>query len=499
MNIAELIEAATLADGPGPVPVSPVSPGGVDPLGLRQINFGLMDLVLPNLNNVARRLRPFIMLTWSWRRVRQIVESEGHGGDTDERMRDFVDRLEAIYTWSQFLVDPAPDIPGGQALQPLIQAEGEYRFGGPAWVAIRNQRRSSTGLISPLNYGPGLRLMGWLEPAGAIGVFRPNAALGLALDAFEASFRAELTHPAFCDLGEVVVAQDDVRRWGSLWSLNDVTSEERDAGFGRLAGPNAPQDRREGLALVRAAHASLAEPDVDPSRIRRRMADPVEQWSADGSISRAARRWRRVQVRQVFRLAMESLLHWLIGALHDVPLESRSLAKRFLSKVSGAGAFEETLPWLQSLAPAHHPIDHLEALYGALRAENSEDLPLAIAAAVAFCIEEAPAREESFERFDRLPLTRAAREAELWAHQAPDAFMMRVIETWVLAQHAYWCVGRGLADARGGGKTLLRLKIVMDEGGWTLTPGTGQGSPPVATPDRLESAIGLLKESGRLP
>jgi hypothetical protein len=82
---------------------------------------------------------------------------------------------------------------------------------------------------------------------------------------------------------------------------------------------------------------------------------------------------------------------------------------------------------------------------------------------------------------------------------APAEFMARVLEIWVLAQHAYWCVGRSLADARSRGKTLLRLKVVMDEGGWTLTPGTRPGNPPIATPDRLESAVGLLTECRRLP
>lgn len=33
--------------------------GGVDPLGLRQINFDLMNDVFPGLNNVARYIRPF--------------------------------------------------------------------------------------------------------------------------------------------------------------------------------------------------------------------------------------------------------------------------------------------------------------------------------------------------------------------------------------------------------------------------------------------------------
>jgi hypothetical protein len=98
-----------------------------------------------------------------------------------------------------------------------------------------------------------------------------------------------------------------------------------------------------------------------------------------------------------------------------------------------------------------------------------------------------------------LPLSRARREAESWRELSPAGFVGRVLEIWIMAQHAYWSVGRGLADARNRGKTILRLRIVMDEGGWTLTPGTTrQGNPPEPTPDRLETATNLLVECGRL-
>jgi len=58
-------------------------------------------------------------------------------------------------------------------------------------------------------------------------------------------------------------------------------------------------------------------------------------------------------------------------------------------------------------------------------------------------------------RFSR----RGARQA---AAGSIDEFVRHVIESWVLAQHAYWSVGRGLGDARAGGKVLLRLKIILD-------------------------------------
>jgi hypothetical protein len=59
VSLAKLAQAAAEADDPGFASPSIPKPGGVDPLGLRQINFDLMDMVFPGLNNVARYLRPF--------------------------------------------------------------------------------------------------------------------------------------------------------------------------------------------------------------------------------------------------------------------------------------------------------------------------------------------------------------------------------------------------------------------------------------------------------
>jgi hypothetical protein len=75
-------------------------------------------------------------------------------------------------------------------------------------------------------------------------------------------------------------------------------------------------------------------------------------------------------------------------------------------------------------------------------------------------------------------------------------FVRHVFESWVLAQHVYWSVGRGLADARAQGKTLLRLRVILNEGGWTLAPGASRGSAPRPTPDRLQTMVSLALECG---
>ena len=68
-TLAELADAAAKADSPRFATSRRADSGGVDPLGLRQINFDLMDRVLPGINNVGRHLRPFVVTTWAWRRA----------------------------------------------------------------------------------------------------------------------------------------------------------------------------------------------------------------------------------------------------------------------------------------------------------------------------------------------------------------------------------------------------------------------------------------------
>jgi hypothetical protein len=76
-SIADLTATAASSEGPFFVPPIAYKFGGVDPLGLRQINFDLMDQVLPGLNNVARHVRPFVVVSWAWHRAIYIAKTQG--------------------------------------------------------------------------------------------------------------------------------------------------------------------------------------------------------------------------------------------------------------------------------------------------------------------------------------------------------------------------------------------------------------------------------------
>src|SRR5215475_10097588 len=157
VSLAELASAAFANTGPVSVPPTTPRLGGVDPLGLRQINFDLMDQVLPDLNNVARHIRPFVVTTWAWRRAAQLAKERGSKKVfVDGGLQDFVDRIEVIYSWSQFLRDGAAELPGRRVLQPLLKSDS-YRFGGSNWKKRREARRDSTAFSAAVNYGPTLK------------------------------------------------------------------------------------------------------------------------------------------------------------------------------------------------------------------------------------------------------------------------------------------------------------------------------------------------------
>lgn len=471
--------------------------GGVDPLGLRQINFDLMDQVFPGLNNVARHIRPFVVVAWAWRRANQLAKNQGTRTIPIDNLRDFVDRIEVIYVWSQFLKNLSSDLPGRQVLEKLLQAK-EWTFGGPNWRQRRQTRRYSTALTAPINYGPALKMLGWVQAhPDHPEILIPTAAAAPALDAFEGRIVDRLDHPAFTKFGSVTVTAAEARGWSKAWALEKVTKAEADTMNEMLLGSGAPMCRQLGgeLMLAAAAHVSNTEIDV----LRRTMAGPPSRFKPAAHLLNTRGAWRIVQVRQLFRLSLEALLYWIVTNLEDKPKSTDALVDLFLARLPSSMRNANARKWLAAVLPlTAGPTELMKEIEDSLAVPSSSDLPRTIIRGIAFCLAESPEQENHFERPERLPLFRARREAAAREKGSTRDFVRHVFESWVLAQHVYWSVGRGLADARAQGKTLLRLKVVMDEGGWTLAPGISGGSRPLPTADRLQTIVSLAAECGLL-
>ncbi|MFC5862169.1 hypothetical protein ACFPT7_07685 [Acidicapsa dinghuensis] len=493
-TLVDLIENAAGSNEPRSAAELKIATGGVDPLGLRQINFQLMDLVLPGLNNVARHIRPYTVIAWAWRRAAHCARATGRAVIPDTEIVDFVDRVEVLFTWSQLLRDAGADLPGRDFLSHLKNRE-RFAFGGTAWKKMCTARRYSTALSAPVNYGPAVKFLGWIEPTDKRRIFKSSDRVQAALDAFEKGLRKDIHHPAFNRFGPVEVTQDEVLRWSDVWDLTDPTDEEK-------AAMRASLDGVEGNSALSRASRCIAEQvefrkgKTGVAEIRSDLCGVPSAFLPSPELADLSAHWRNIQLRQLFRLSLEAILYWASAMTSERPYETSELVRAFLAK---AGSARTASKWLHIDADDEVDIPELlETLQACLyQGPESGKLAVQIRRSLAVSLFE-KCEDVVTQNRERLPLSRAREEMEALSSQSSSVFLEHVFNSWVFGQHVYWAIGRGLGDARSRGKTILRLRVVPDEGGWTLAPGANARSVPRATPDRLETAVCLMQEAGMI-
>lgn len=458
--------------------------GGVDPLGLRQINFDLMNEVFPGLNNVARHIRPFTLVTWAWRRTIDLARERREKLPVSAH-EDFVARVEVAFAWSMLQIHDQGDLelPGKQVVATRWGEARRITFGNDDWKEFVKARRNSTALTAAINYGPGLRALRLLvDDANQPGVRVPGPEAGAMLDAFEARIAPMLGHRLFNVRGECTLNRDRAEAWAEHWDIDEVLDEERKTFRKRLMGSLASPQRRGGFELL----SGVFDEEQRESVTRAAMCD--------GGDADAAQRWHRVQVRQAFRLALESLFEWMTGEIGGGILDTGALATRLLA-AAGGKTDGTAMEWLLSLLPdepsAVGAMEGLEATFS-----TRAGLERAALAALAVALTLPEELQDGSHRQERLPLQRARADLDRLASATPSAILHHVIEQWIIAQHTYWSVGRGLADARAGAKRILRLRLVLEPGGWRVTRGRGSNRMPRPTPDRLRTAVSLATQSG---
>ena len=275
-SLAELCDLAASREGPAFTSILKATSGGVDPLGLRQINFDLMDLVFPGLNNVASHIRPFTVVTWAWRRAatcariwdtkestRRNCRTSWTGSRSSMRGRNSAEILQETFPVEKCSrlslpreSTPSEGIPG-------VTGEGPGRF-----------HRAQCAI----NYGPGLKTLGWLQPdAEREGAWAATELAEPAIVAFEAEIAAFLHHPAFCKFGPVSIANTDVDQLKEAWALERPTEAERLAMKRSLMGDAAGQRRRDGIRLAIAAVYHLKS-STDVLAVRRTMCGPPTEF-----------------------------------------------------------------------------------------------------------------------------------------------------------------------------------------------------------------------------
>jgi len=489
-TVQEIIDDSALANGPRVSELVRIRPGGVDPLGLRQINFNLMDQLLPQLNNVARHIRPLTVMAWAWRCAWRAAEAIGLEEVPVSTLREMVDRIEVIFVWSQLLIHESVDLPGSAYLKARL--DSSYTFAGERWMQMQKERRYSTALSAAVNYGPSLFNLCFARRGVQRDEVRVHSLAVAALDSLDSLLGKHRNHSAFTKFGAVTVTQAELKLWGGLWDIEKITDAECEHIAATLGGKDAPLKRQHGIQLVKTAIKRTAE--RSDSAVRTAMCD-YSAAQGDAQLLESVAVWRGIQVRQLFRLTLEALLYWATVEVSDRPSSVEQMALRFLE---GTPHKSTVATWLTPPADPDAvdivgPIVELEKL---LRGRvNADSLPGAIYRGL--CTVLACNAIDGSERQDRLPLARAQNEAKFFHDKPPAQFMEYVLSAWAIGQHVYWSVGRGIGDARRGADRILRLKIVPDEAGVRIVPGANN-SAPRTTPDRLSTAITLLLEAGEL-
>lgn len=467
--------------------------GGVDPLGLRQINFDLMNEVFPGLNNVARHIRPFTVVAWAWRRTIALARERKAKLPVSQH-EDFVARIEVAFAWSMLRRYEAAsiDLPGKQRIAELWGDEKVIRFGDEHWTEFVKARRNSTALTAAINYGPGLRAFKILiDDANQPGVRIPGQGMAKLLEAFDERMAPILQHKLFQGWDTCSLTRATAEKWADVWDMHALLPEECEAMRERLIGDVASKSRRGGFRLLAriCENAEEGDEELDQDTLR-----PLMCTFATDDLNDEMVLWHRVQVRQAFRLALEALFEWIVCEVGGGTLTTEALARRLLDEI-GEDDGSTAIKWFSELIDEDvTAVSAMEELQSCLQARLGVGSAALTALAVSIL---APADlHDRSDRRERLPIAMAAADIKRLGDGTPARFLSHVIESWIIAQHTYWSVGRGLADARGGGKRILRLRLVLEASGWRVTRGQGSRGVPRPTPDRLRTALSLALESG---
>jgi hypothetical protein len=464
----------------------------VDPLGIRQVNFDLMDRCIPGLNNTATRLRPYSLVAWAWWKAAELARAEAGGVVEVDRLKAYVDRIEVVFAVGHLLENDFEGLLGSDTLNAEVVGRGSYDFSSKRWRDFRIRRNLTTSLMAPVSYGPSAKKgagLGYLSPRSD-GAFAPTAEVMPAVLALDELLAEVLGDPCLSGLDCRKVEVERMRELYGHWAMDDLADAERKVGRARLLKGPADAGRAATLALIRQVLEEADGPQrVDEVRWAMALADPEPV--ASGEEPGPAPLWRGVQAQQLHRLSLEALLVWLLETTVTRPHQLGQLAELLMDETEHeeGATFGD---WLEGLKGSGEdpwdPVIALEALED-VRQRDRPDLALdGIRTALAICREVEGDVRLYGGAPDRLPLARALIRAERIARLPLRDGLEVLLSEWVIGQHLYWAVGRSGDDTQ-------RLRLMLDEGGWLAFASYGNANP---TPDRLATLLSLAADCGIL-
>jgi hypothetical protein len=498
-------------------------PGGVDYLGMRAINLQMMDDLLPGLNNVARQIRPFSLLSWTlWTYEKK--QSESGQKMTVQGYSQYREKIESLFVLSHKHAEISVKGIAG-ANQPLVETKQTTL----TFAALR--RKSGNTLISAINYGPGLKGEGGLQFAEPhpddrrvvrVGIAGKRLAVGL--DEKLKSALKPKQYEFLCATKSVELRTTELEDYAPGWLLSKPSSMEKDTFYSRLV-PIHPTNHRERarvstIELIFAVWKNKRK-ELDVHELRRCMTMSTLPDLPD-HVEEARGRWRALQLRQAQRLAMEVLFGWIERCIwQDNVHTTYEFADMMVKAIKKARpdwamltAVRDRLAYFGGLADDSDSLFRrgwknldCDLVHRSLQLEqqakkiNRKDEIVAeafdILALVAvhtehFLCSPSLAKYVINPAQNRLPLQWWASTMRANAKMPVRAFFTRMVETWLVSQHLGVAASRSSVDSS-------RMRLSIDDAGiGSLLVSKLKCWAPTLTADRLVTALELLHQCGKL-
>ena len=492
---------------------------GVDFLGLRQANLDMMAALIPGTNNVTSYIRPFALLGWIFWKFHGLCEKAGQDQPDSEDIRQFRERIEVLFTWGARL-ENTPGIPGKEAEPPAGGAAVPLTF--KEWGRVQ----SSTSLIAALWYGPASKTatgLGFLELVRG-GFYRATGkgvALAEALDSVLHT-NADLYARVLDTLAPVTATEDDARALWALWGTHSPTDKERqafrDAVFdeGSVGKYSSLLGQRSSTIALARLHLSRCACALGADEIRRGMFSSVRSdgraYEVPAALQPALRKWIVLQVRQLQRLALESLLSWcerrVIDGLQDSAGLTLEAERLFRAESFGVNPDDALSLMIGKLDAQVLSVDHfvarvradvlfspfalMDQIQTAFKARDQRFAAvsfyaLLLCASIAGCFPDSERATIAVGGAPRLSLFHLRKRLTALGDVSLKQGIQFVLESMVLSQHFATAVNR--FDGQN-----QRLRLSIEEGGLTSLVGKPWG--PTVTADRLPTILELAGDCG---
>lgn len=311
-----LKEPQELPKGPYLLPRFNPGQGGVDFLGLRQVNLDLMAEDVPGINNTTSRIRPYSVMCWIYWKFYRLMQERGIAMPSEADMVRFKEKVESLFLWGHKL-EGVNGVPGVTS-EPTQFRAGQANLSFKSW----DRKARNTSLQAAVQYGPSLSDRGGLGFLHQVErklyqVTKRGEALAEALDD---RLRRRKSYAFLTDLSQMYGSAGQAKELFAAWRVDEAGAAEREifrrTFFNESAiGQSGDVGRRSMvIALIREI-LRKSRRALDLGEIRKCMAYgrliDGKRFALDAIQQTVAKRWVLLQIRQAQRLAFESLLAWV--------------------------------------------------------------------------------------------------------------------------------------------------------------------------------------------